>query len=207
MKNFELKGIKTMYFLFSLILSIVCSTIDANNDQSYPPIRTMTIKIRSHSIYKLGYFANFIENYTSSSIMRCTLICQNNDYCRTATYYPSPLFICSLYEEYSYVGQLLTDSSLYSSSVILFQLCPTGYTEPYYLCFGTSRDPIPYALALNQTQLITTITNLEIFLPRMSTKYLYLPLHKDDNIYLYDLTSSYSFVQELILKPNMRSVI
>ncbi|CAF1124739.1 unnamed protein product [Didymodactylos carnosus] len=174
-----------------LLLRIIIKEIEGQN-MGPQSMRTMNIKIVPNAHYKLGYFANFLANLSGvRSLMHCALACQQDLSCRTATYYNN-LSLCSLYDEYSYVGEIIPNFTTTddSSAVLILQVCPVGYEEPYHLCFGSYRPPVIFSDVVNNlTTAVAIISNSETFVPRLSSKLLYIPLYNSPITNIYDLTT------------------
>ena len=118
-------------------------------------MRKAKVTITSNSIYIPAVYKHFIANISLiQSLSQCIFACQNNGYCRTATY-SGQLLVCSLYEEYSFVGQIIP-SMLYAQSVLSFSFCPSDpVNEPSNVCFGTP-SLLPISVADLMTQILLT---------------------------------------------------
>ncbi|CAF1084056.1 unnamed protein product [Didymodactylos carnosus] len=163
-------------------------------------IRSSHSTFANDYVYREAYDRHFILNITGvQSLEQCAYQCHNNDYCRTATYY-SVDKICSLSEEYSYVG--IKIEAIGIATIISFTLCPNGYSEPEYLCFGDERQPVRFADMLLSLTLVKTLSNTLSFRPAMTTTSLYIPLVNNDTLLIYDL-ASYSLADQVQLKPGV----
>ena len=143
----------------------------------------MNNKIYYNSFYQLGYFGNFIGNVTARSLMRCIIACQNNDQCRLANY-NSQTLICSLIDELSFVGQIISSSE---TSAIVLQLCEDpDKQEPEYLCFGSVRPPVTVQNALDNMQPVKDISLVVYAVRFSSTGLIYMQEHQDDTVRIYE---------------------
>jgi hypothetical protein len=136
---------------------MILSTMTTEGTKIYP-MRKAKVTIIPNSIYIPAVYKNFISKiYLIQSLSKCIYACQNNDYCRTATY-SGQLRECSLYEEYSTVGQIIP-SMVYDQSVLSFSFCPSDpVNEPFNVCFGTpSLQPIAIANLMAQLPLTPPI--------------------------------------------------
>ena len=175
--------------LFIILLLLCIST----NSSIIHPIRTAKVKMIPNSMYIAAYHLHAMGTFPSMSLRNCMLQCQNNDYCRTANYFHSDSGkFCSLFEEYSFVGRII-DVSSYISTVITFDLCPPGFSEPAYICFGVpekSQPPVSVQQALNGLQLVKTFpltTYHPIILPSINT--LYVPLYAQTTVQKFEWPS------------------
>ena len=145
----------------------------------------MNTKIHQSSFYQLGYFGNFIGNVTAPSLMRCIIACQNNDQCRLANY-NSQTLICSLIDESSFFGQIISSSS--ETSVIVLQLCEDpAKQEPEYLCFGSARPPVTVQYALDNMKPVKNISLIGLVARFSSTGLLYIQEDQTDRVRIYEL--------------------
>ena len=175
-----------------LLTIILLLCLCANSDSIYP-IRTAKVKMIYSSMYIAAYHLHVMGTFPSTSLRNCMLQCQNNDYCRTANYFQSGSgMFCSLFEEYSSVGRIVSVSS-FISTVISFDLCPPGYTEPTYICFGVPakiQAPVTVQQALNGLRLVKSFaltTYHPIVLPSINT--LYVPLYAQTTIQKFEWSS------------------
>ena len=115
------------------------------------PMRQAKVQIIPNSYYVPAHYKHLISNILNVvSTKKCMYACQNHDYCRTAVY-NGQTSVCSLYEEYSFVGQVLP-SVLVDRSVIRFSFCPDNTDEPTYVCFATSlKTSKPIGQVIKQT--------------------------------------------------------
>ncbi|UJR18497.1 hypothetical protein I4U23_005403 [Adineta vaga] len=175
--------------LFAIIILFCCLNI---MNAISPYYRIAKAKIIRNSRYIVAYHLHALGTFPSSSLHNCIYQCQNNDYCRTANYFDSNQgTMCSLFEENSFVGQIVISTTM--SIIISFNLCPPGYNEPEYICFGTSinlRSPITVQNVLNNLRLIkqfSILTYYPVILPTKNA--VYFPLEGQTTIQQYDWPS------------------
>ena len=168
-----------------LFVSTDCNTIS--------PIRTGKAKMIYNSMYIAAYHLHAMGTFPSPSLRNCIYQCQNNDYCRTANYFSSEKgTMCSLFEEYSSVGSILSVSSI-MSVVISFDLCPPGFAEPEYICFGVPakiQPPVTVQQALGALRLVQSFsltTYHPTILPSINT--LYIPVYSQSIVKKFDWSS------------------
>ena len=144
-----MKICQKVFFLF-----VVLSILITEGTKTYS-MRKAKVTITANSVYIPAVYKHFIANLSlTRSLSKCVYACQNNDYCRTATYV-GQLLVCSLYEEYSFVGRIIS-SMLYDQSVLSFSVCPNDpVNEPFNACFGTPSLP-PVSIANLMTQMLLT---------------------------------------------------
>ena len=161
----------------------------------------MKTSIYANSVYQIGYFGNFIGNTSASNLMRCILACQNNDACRLANYDQNSS-VCSLIDEYSFVGQIQAASA--GQSVITFQLCLNpAQQEPQYICFGSTRPPVLVQQAIDNAQSVRNLSSMPIYIAKITTNaLLYMQEHSSDQMQLYNL-QNYQFVQRFSIFPGV----
>ena len=158
------------------------------------PLRTARVKILHRSMYVAAYHLHAMGTFSSVSLRDCMYQCQNNDYCRTANYFTSDTgTMCSLFEEHAFVGRILSVFSATSSTMISFDLCPPGFTEPAHICFGfpvNIQPPVSVQQALDSLRFLqkfSLLTYHPIVLPSRNT--LYLPVHTQKIVQLFDWLS------------------
>ena len=149
-----------MMYSITLILTLFHTEIWALYN-----IRVAEVQLYHDAKYIPGYHLHTIGNYPMSTLVDCIYLCQNNDYCRTANYFNSETgSLCSLFEENSFVGQIVSISSS-MSIVISFNLCPNGISEPAYLCFGlptNNQAPVTVQHAMNNLLFHSTMVNTHV---------------------------------------------
>lgn len=174
-------------------------------------IRVADTKILHDSKYIPASHLHRISTSAVDSLHDCVYLCHNNDYCRTANYYEFETdLLCALFEENSYVGRIVSVSSIVSV-VISFNLCPNGYSEPEFICFGLPKNiqpPITIQNILTKLRLVQQWSVLTYYPIILSTRF-YVPLFTTGTLqiyewpslnYLYNITfplSSYSFDMNL----------
>jgi hypothetical protein len=90
----------SIIIIFFLLPAIILSLYD---------IRMATVQIYHDSKYIPGYHPHRICTFFINTLRDCIYLCQNNDYCRTANYYDSNTgTMCTLFEENSFVGQIVS---------------------------------------------------------------------------------------------------
>ncbi|UJR24091.1 hypothetical protein I4U23_027058 [Adineta vaga] len=122
-------------------------------------MRTIRARLYHQSIYSHSFHRHYLGKYPSNSMKNCLFQCQNHNYCRTATY-QSTEQQCYLYEEYSYVGTIVSSSD--NSIVIALHLCPDDEMkrEPDYLCLPSKGQSIPMQTVMNGLQLVKQYLNI-----------------------------------------------
>jgi hypothetical protein len=185
-----------MKFVQCTILRLyIISSYNADATVTYP-IRHAKVKIIPNSYYIPAYYKHFIYNISNTgSLSKCMYMCQNHDYCRTAVY-TSQTLVCSLYEEYSFVGQVVV-STLGDQSVISFSFCLSDdINEPMDICFGTPlRSSMPIQNLIQQFHLTgpSYIIPATAVVSTWSTQYLTLaPIWGFDTQILYDVNNNYA---------------
>jgi WD40 repeat protein len=147
-------------------------------------MRVARIKYIQNSRYVVAHFRHFITNQSSIQTVKvCAFACHSHDYCRTANYY-SIDSICSLYEESTHVGNIV--SSL-STTVINIQLCSDGIKELTHICYGDpTRAPIPLQTAFDSMVLVHTLS-LSPAMIIMTTELMYVPIAGTSSVRVYDI--------------------
>ncbi|UJR37299.1 hypothetical protein I4U23_030008 [Adineta vaga] len=121
------------------------------------------MRIYPNSFCQLGYFGNFIQDLSARTLMRCVIASQNNDQCRIANY-NSQTRICSLINENSFIGQIISLST--DNSIIFLQLCiDLTQQEPEYLYFGTYQPAVTLQHTINNSQQAAMI-HLPVYIAR-----------------------------------------
>ena len=150
-----------MFLRYLFLFIYINFNININAKIVYPILRAR-VNILSNSYYIPAYYKHFINNISNvNSISDCMYNCQNHEYCRTAVY-TSQLSICSLYEEYSFVGNILPSVQI-GQSVLSFSFCPNdSISEPMYVCVGTPlKSPISIENLINQLLLATPTVTID----------------------------------------------
>ena len=122
-----------------VVLCMIVAHLSVEGKILYPT-RFAKVQIIPNSYYVPAHYKHLISTILHvMSTKKCMYTCQNHDYCRTAVY-NGQTAVCSLYEEYSFVGQV-RPSLVVDQSVIRFSFCPGNVDEPTSVCFATSMKP------------------------------------------------------------------
>ena len=169
-----------------IIFSLIPPTILTLND-----IRMADVEIYHDSKYIPGYHLHTIGTFSTNTLSDCIYLCQNNDYCRTATYFDSNTgSMCSLFEENSFVGQIISTTST-TSTIISFNLCPDGFAEPAHICFGlptTTQPPVTVQYAMDHLRLVQQWP-IRIYYPIILNNLLFVPSFTAGNVQIFQWPS------------------
>jgi len=152
------------------------------------PIRYATIDL----LYQHGYIVSDITyqiglGMSVSNLELCIYACYNNDFCRTAVF-DSQLLVCSLFEECSDRGQIISNIS---TTLISFVLC-NG--EPDNMAFiHPLTTPVPLPTVMSNLQWIKDIA-VASWYPFFVNDQFYVPLSNVINVYE---TDTYTLVQSV----------
>jgi hypothetical protein len=150
-------------------------------------IRTAEVTLHHNPKYLTGYHLHTIGTFPTNSLYDCIYLCQNNDYCRTANYFDLHSgTLCSLFEENSFVGRIIS-----TTSIISFDLCPNGFVEPPYICFGLPtniQSPVTVQYAMNNLRLVQKWP-ICIYYPIIFPTLLYVPFFTANTVQIYEWPS------------------
>lgn len=189
----------TIMSLRSFLLFVLVSFHTEIQTKKVYPMQRAKVKIISNSFYIPAYYKHFITNISNiHSVSRCMYACQNDEYCRAAQY-DSQASICSLYEEYSFVGSVLSSNGT-GQTVISFSHCSNdSVREPMYVCFGSPlAAPITIENVIRQLFLNTPslVTNGLVRSSVWSTKTVIVAPIWDWDVHLpYDVNHDYISLQ------------
>ncbi|UJR07169.1 hypothetical protein I4U23_011457 [Adineta vaga] len=193
-----------MRFLRFLLFALISFHSNIHGKKTYS-IRNANVKIIPNSFYQPGYYKHFLGSlFNIQSLSDCIYQCHENEYCRTAIY-SFQSFICLLYEEFSFLGQILPSTD---QSLISFSYCPDqSINELTHVCYGSQLlSSVAIGDLFDQIFVQTPIATFPAYARSSTwstTMVIFAPMWGVDVYSAHDINNDYVRMKRQAIVPNI----